>query len=66
MAGKADIVTAMADKAGISKKEAEAAYEAMLEHVVKVCLESGRCAVPGRTRIGHRRSPSAAPTQPSR
>lgn len=47
MAGKADIINSMAEKAGISKKEAEAAYDAFVDHLTGACLEEGRCAVPG-------------------
>jgi DNA-binding protein HU-beta len=47
MAGKADIINSMAEKAGISKKEAEAAYDAFVEHLTNACLEESRCAVPG-------------------
>lgn len=47
MAGKADIITSMADKAGISKKEAEAAYDAFVDYLTTACIEESRCAVPG-------------------
>ena len=47
MAGKADIINSMAEKAGISKKEAEAAYDAFVDHLTTACLEESRCAVPG-------------------
>ena len=47
MAGKSDIVTTMAEKAGISKKEAEVAYNAFVDHLTDTCLEEMRCAVPG-------------------
>ncbi len=47
MAGKADIDTTMAEKAGISRKEAEAAYHAFVDHLTDTCLEETRCAVPG-------------------
>ena len=47
MAGKADIINSMAEKAGISKKEAEAAYNAFVDHLTNTCLDESRCAVPG-------------------
>lgn len=47
MAGKADIINSMAEKAGISKKEAEAAYNAFVDHLTNACLDESRCAVPG-------------------
>jgi len=47
MAGKADVVSAMADKAGITKKEAGAAYDAIVDYVTAMCKKGERCAVPG-------------------
>ena len=47
MAGKADIVSAMAEQAGISKKEAELAYNAFIDYIANACTEEERCAVPG-------------------
>lgn len=47
MAGKADIVAEMADAAGITKKEATAAYEALVDHVTKAMKKGERCSVPG-------------------
>ncbi|HUO85371.1 MAG TPA: HU family DNA-binding protein [Thermoanaerobaculia bacterium] len=47
MAGKADIVSAMAEQAGISKKEANAAYDAFVGYVSDSCAAGERCAIPG-------------------
>jgi DNA-binding protein HU-beta len=47
MAGKADIVNAIADQAGISKKEATAAFDAFVGYIGDSCSKGERCAVPG-------------------
>ena len=47
MAGKADIVSTMAEKAGITKKEAAAAYDAFVDYVTSYCRKGDRCSVPG-------------------
>lgn len=47
MAGKADIVNAIAEEAGISKKEANAAFEAFVAHIGSTCASGERCSVPG-------------------
>lgn len=47
MAGKGDIVALMADKAGISKKEAEAAYNALVDHLTTACVDDGKATLPG-------------------
>lgn len=47
MAGKADIVNAIAEKAGISKKEATAAYDAFVDYIADSCASGERCAIPG-------------------
>ena len=47
MAGKADLVSAIAENAGISKKEAEAAYNAFVDYITDTCQSGERCAVPG-------------------
>ena len=47
MAGKADLVSAIAENAGISKKEAEAAYNAFVDYITDTCQSGDRCAVPG-------------------
>lgn len=47
MAGKADIVNAIAEKAGISKKEATAAYDAFVDYIADSCAAGERCAIPG-------------------
>ena len=47
MAGKADVVNAIAEQAGISKKEALAAFEALVGYVAESCQSSGRCSIAG-------------------
>lgn len=47
MAGKGDVINAIADQAGISKKEATAAYEAFISYITDTCSSGDRCAVPG-------------------
>ena len=47
MAGKADIVSAIAEKAGISKKEASDAYDAFVSFIADSCTRGERCSVPG-------------------
>ncbi len=47
MAGKADVINAMAEQAGISKKEATAAFDAFVSYISDACHSGERCAVPG-------------------
>ena len=47
MAGKADVINAIADQAGISKKEASAAFDAFVGYVSDSCQRGERCAIPG-------------------
>lgn len=47
MAGKGDVINAIAEQAGISKKEATAAYEAFISYITDTCSGGDRCAVPG-------------------
>jgi DNA-binding protein HU-beta len=47
MAGKADVITAIAEQAGISKKEATAAFDAFVSYIADSCQSGERCAVPG-------------------
>lgn len=47
MAGKADMIDAIAEKAGISKKEAAAAFDAFVGYVSEACQSGDRCAIPG-------------------
>lgn len=47
MAGKADVINAIADQAGISKKEATAAFDAFVAYISDTCQRGDRCAVPG-------------------
>lgn len=47
MAGKGDVITAIAEQAGISKKEAAAAFDAFVSYVSDTCQRGERCAIPG-------------------
>lgn len=47
MAGKADVIDAIAEQAGISKKEAAAAFEAFVGYISETCQRGERCSVPG-------------------
>jgi DNA-binding protein HU-beta len=47
MAGKADVINAIAEQAGISKKEAAAAFDAFVGYISDSCQEGERCAIPG-------------------
>jgi DNA-binding protein HU-beta len=47
MAGKADVINAIAEKAGISKKEAGLAFDAFVDYIADSCQEGNRCAIPG-------------------
>ncbi|HVR44990.1 MAG TPA: HU family DNA-binding protein [Thermoanaerobaculia bacterium] len=47
MAGKADVVSAIAEQAGISKKEANAAYDAFVGYIADTCQSGERCSIPG-------------------
>lgn len=47
MAGKADVINAIAEQAGISKKEAAAAFDAFVGYISDSCQRGDRCAIPG-------------------
>ena len=47
MAGKADVINAIAEQAGISKKEAAAAFDAFVGYVADSCNRGERCTIPG-------------------
>jgi DNA-binding protein HU-beta len=47
MAGKGDVINAIAEQAGISKKEASAAFDAFVGYISDTCQRGERCAVPG-------------------
>jgi DNA-binding protein HU-beta len=47
MPGKADVIDAIADQAGISKKEAAAAFDAFVAYISDACQSGDRCAIPG-------------------
>lgn len=47
MAGKADVINAMAEQAGISKKEATAAFDAFVGYISEACQNGDRCVIPG-------------------
>jgi DNA-binding protein HU-beta len=47
MAGKADVINAIAEQAGISKKEAAAAFDAFVGYISGNCQRGERCVIPG-------------------
>lgn len=47
MAGKGDVINAIAEQAGISKKEAASAFDAFVSYVSDSCQRGERCAIPG-------------------
>lgn len=47
MPGKGDVITAIAEQAGISKKEASAAFDAFVGYISDSCQRGERCAIPG-------------------
>ena len=47
MAGKGDVINAIAEQAGISKKEAASAFDAFVGYISETCQSGERCAVPG-------------------
>jgi DNA-binding protein HU-beta len=47
MPGKGDVINAIADQAGISKKEAAAAFDAFVSYISDSCQRGERCAIPG-------------------
>jgi DNA-binding protein HU-beta len=47
MAGKGDVINAIAEQAGISKKEAAAAFDAFVSYISDTCQRGDRCTIPG-------------------
>ena len=47
MAGKGDVINAIAEQAGISKKEATAAFDASVGYISESCERGDRCDIPG-------------------
>lgn len=47
MPGKVDVVNAISEQAGISKKEAAAAFDAFISYIADSCQRGERCAIPG-------------------
>jgi DNA-binding protein HU-beta len=47
MPGKVDVINTIADQAGISKKEAAAAFEAFVGFITEACQRGQRCSIPG-------------------
>lgn len=47
MSGKADVINAISEQAGISKKEAAAAFDAFVNYVSTSCGRGERCTIPG-------------------
>ena len=58
MAGKADVINAMSEVAGISKKEAAAAFDAFVDFISDSCERGERCTIPGLGSFGvtHRKA----------
>ena len=58
MAGKGDVITAIADQAGISKKEATAAFDAFVGYISASCQRGERCSIPGlgSFNVSHRKA----------
>src|SRR5438270_13851966 len=47
MEGKGDGINGIAERAGISKKEAAAAFDAFVGYISSTCQSGERCAIPG-------------------
>lgn len=47
MPGKGDVINAISEQAGISKKEAAAAFDAFVGYITEACQSGERCAIPG-------------------
>jgi DNA-binding protein HU-beta len=47
MPGKGDVINAISEQAGISKKEAAAAFDAFVSYISGACQNGERCAIPG-------------------
>lgn len=47
MPGKGDVINAISEQAGISKKEAAAAFDAFIGFIADTCQRGERCAIPG-------------------
>lgn len=47
MPGKADVINTISEQAGISKKEAAAAFDAFVSYIADACQSGERCAIPG-------------------
>jgi DNA-binding protein HU-beta len=47
MAGKGDVINSIAEQAGISKKEAAAAFDAFVDYISESCQRGERCSIPG-------------------
>jgi DNA-binding protein HU-beta len=47
MAGKVDMINAISEQAGISKREAAAAFDAFVNYISASCARGDRCTVPG-------------------
>ena len=60
MAGKGDVINSIAEQAGISKKEANAAYDAFIGYITESCGAGERCAIPG---LGSFQCPTAKPAK---
>ena len=47
MPGKGDVINAISEHAGISKREAAAAFDAFIGFIAEACQRGERCSVPG-------------------
>jgi DNA-binding protein HU-beta len=47
MPGKGDVINAISEQAGITKKEAAAAFDAFVNYITDGCQTGERCAIPG-------------------
>lgn len=47
MPGKAEVINTISEQAGISKKEAAAAFDAFVNYISDACQRGDRCAIPG-------------------
>jgi DNA-binding protein HU-beta len=47
MPGTGDVINAIAESAGLSKKEAAAAFDAFVNYISDTCQRGERCAIPG-------------------
>jgi DNA-binding protein HU-beta len=58
MAGKVVVINAFAEQAGLSNKEAAAAFDAFVGYISDACQRGERCAIPGlgSFNVSHRKA----------